>query len=146
MSKTTKKNNVAIEWPSNTHFTIDDLTKKYPGFVNITLRFRVKRGIENKEIVTIGKVKPPIGRPRLVFAKANPSKELIAAAFATGMLELQEKPKKLPVTKTETISVGEVKTDKKIAKKAVVVPVIAPVAVDTSTQPATAPTTASTTA
>ena len=143
MAKTTKKNNVAVEWPTNTHFTIDDLAKKYPGFVNITLRFRVGRGVENKEIVKIGKIKPPIGRPRLVFAKANPSKELIAAAFAAGMLELEEKPKK-----TTTVTVAEVKTTKKavVVKKEVVAPVITPVAVESATQPVATPTTASTTA
>jgi len=109
MAKTTKKNNVAIEWPSNTHFTMNDLFKKYPNFVEITLRFRVKRGLENKDIVTIGKVKPAIGRPQLVFAKANPSKELIEAATAAGVLPLEEK-------KTAVV-VGDVKASKKSKKE-----------------------------
>lgn len=108
-NKTTKKNNVAIEWPSNTHFTISDLFKKYPDFVEITLRFRVKRGLENKDIVTIGKVKPAIGRPQLVFAKANPSKELLATAFASGVLTLEDK-------KT-SVSVGDVKAPKVVKKE-----------------------------
>ena len=108
MAKTTKKNNTALEWP-NTHFTIDDLTKKYPNFVNITLRFRVKRGLDNKEIVTIGKVKPAIGRPRLVFAKVNPSKELLEAAKAAGVLPLEEK--------TASVTFSEVKTPAKKKKE-----------------------------
>jgi hypothetical protein len=139
MAKTTKKNNAAIEWPSNTHFTIDDLSKKYPNFVNITLRFRVKRGIDNKEIVTIGKVKPAIGRPRLVYAKANPSKELLTAAFASGMLELEDKTK--ISTKPETVTVAEVKTTKRAKKD--VVPVIT--TIEAPVQPVPVPTTASTT-
>ena len=109
MAKTTKKNNVAIEWPSNTHFTMNDMFAKYPNFIEITLRFRVKRGLENKDIVTIGKVKPAIGRPQLVFAKANPSKELLEAATKAGVLPLEEK-------KTSVV-VGDVKTPKKSVKK-----------------------------
>jgi hypothetical protein len=117
MAKTTKKNNVAIEWPLNTHFTMNDLFVKYPKFVPITLRFRVKRGLENKDIVTIGKVKPAIGRPQLVFAVANPSKELLAAATSAGVLPLEEK-------KT-AVQVGDVKAQKKVSKKEVVAPAVA---------------------
>jgi hypothetical protein len=117
MSKTTKKNNAAIEWPSNTHFTIDDLAKQYPNFINITLRFRVNRAIDNKEIVAIGKIKPAIGRPRLVFVKANPSAEILAAATAAGVLPIEEK--------TSTVTVAEMTTTapKKAEKKTVAAPV-----------------------
>ena len=61
----TEKNRINIEWPES-HFTIDDIQVKYPDAVNITLRFRVKKAEEAKEIVLIGKVKPAIGRPRKV--------------------------------------------------------------------------------
>lgn len=121
MSKTTKKNNAAIEWPSNAYFTIHDLAKQHPNFINITLRFRVKRALENKEIVVIGKVKPPIGRPQLVFAKTNPSAELLVAATAAGVLPLEDK--------TSTVTVAEM-TTKKVEKKVV-----------TTTAQVTAPTT-----
>lgn len=102
MAKTTKKNNAAIEWPSNTHFTIEELAVSHPNFINITLRFRVKRALENKEIVTIGKIKPPIGRPRLVFAKVNPSKELLESAKAAGILPLEDKPSAVTVAEVNT--------------------------------------------
>jgi hypothetical protein len=105
-TKNTKKNTPAIEWPS-THFTIDDVQAKYPDVVNITLRFRVKKAIENKEIVTIGKIKPAIGRPKLVFAKTNPSKELLEAAKVAGVLSLDEKA---------TVPVAELKAEKKVVK------------------------------
>lgn len=111
MSNTKKKNTTAIEWPSNSHFTIDDIQSKYPDVVNITLRFRVKKAVENKEIVTIGKIKPAIGRPKIVFATANPSKELIEAAKAAGVL-FSDEPK-------AAITVAEVKSEKKIAKPVV---------------------------
>lgn len=105
-NKTTKKNALKIDWPVS-HFTIDDVQTKYPSIVNITLRFRVKKAIENKEIVTIGKIKPAIGRPKLVFARANPSKELLEAAKTAGVLSLDEKA---------TVAVAELKSEKKEGK------------------------------
>ncbi len=110
--KTPKKTAaVVIDWPI-THFTIDDVQKKYTDIINITLRFRVKRAIENKEIVTIGKIKPAIGRPKLVFARTNPSKELLEAATLAGVLPLDTK------ATDKTVAVAEVKT--KVTPKQVV--------------------------
>lgn len=104
-NKTSKKNTLTIDWPTS-HFTIDDVQGRYPDVVNITLRFRVKRAVENKEIIPIGKIKPAIGRPKLVFARANPSKELIDSAKAAGVL-FSDEPK-------AAITVAEVKTEKKL--------------------------------
>ena len=59
-NKTSKKNSFVIEWPTS-HFTIDDIQGKYPDAVNITLRFRVKQAVENKDVMVIGKIKPAIG-------------------------------------------------------------------------------------
>ena len=89
-----KKNTINIEWPTNRHFTIDDIQNLYPDAVNITLRFRVNKAAETKQIVAIGKIKPAIGRPKMVFASANPSKEVLDAAKAA-------------------ITVAEVKSEKK---------------------------------
>jgi hypothetical protein len=108
-NKTSKKNSFVIEWPTS-HFTIDDIQGKYPDVVNITLRFRVKKAVENKDVMVIGKIKPAIGRPKLVFSRANPSKELLEAAKAAGVISATET--------LATVSVAEVKTDKK--NKAVV--------------------------
>jgi len=88
-TKTPKKNLSAIEWPT-AHFTINDVGQKYPDIINITLRFRVKKALEAHDIVTIGKIKPAIGRPRLVFAKANPTKEILEAATASGVLPFED--------------------------------------------------------
>lgn len=104
-NKTSKKTALTIDWP-NSHFTIDDVQGKYPDVVNITLRFRVKRAVENKEIVPIGKIKPAIGRPKLVFARANPTKEIIESAKAAGVLFVDD-------TKA-SITVAEVKSEKKM--------------------------------
>lgn len=102
-NKTSKKNSVTIDWPTS-HFTIEDVAGKYPDIVNITLRFRVKKAVENKEIVTIGKIKPAIGRPKLVFARANPSKELLEAAKAAGVISNDT---------LAAVPVAEVKAEKK---------------------------------
>lgn len=116
-NKTTKKTGVVIEWPTS-HFTIDDVQKKYPNIVNITLRFRVKKALEAKDIVTIGKIKPAIGRPKLVFARANPSKELLEGATAAGVLPIDNDK--------ATVTVAEVK-----AVKAPATPTPAPTATAT---------------
>lgn len=117
MSNTTNKKNstAAIEWPTG-HFTIEDIQNKYPDVVNITLRFRVKKAVESKEIVNIGKVKPAIGRPKIVYARANPTAELLEAAKTAGVI-FNDEPK-------AAITVAEVKSEKKIKN---VVPPAAPV-------------------
>lgn len=105
-NKTSKKNSVIIDWPTS-HFTIDDVWQKIGAestMPNITLRFRVKKAVENKEIVAIGKIKPAIGRPKLVFARANPSKELLEAAKAAGVISNDV---------LAAVPVAEVKADKK---------------------------------
>jgi hypothetical protein len=90
-NKTVKKNSVTIEWPT-THFTIDDVQKKYgDAIINITLRFRFKKALRAKQIVVIGKIKPDIGRPKLVFAQANPSKELLEVAKMAGVVANEPK-------------------------------------------------------
>ena len=101
MTTKNKKSTVTIEWPTS-HFTIEDVQTKYPDSVNITLRFRVNKALENKEIVLIGKIKPSIGRPKKVFAKANPTKELIEAAKAAGVIGGD----------TTTVTVAQVSSDK----------------------------------
>jgi hypothetical protein len=104
----TKRTTIAIEWPSTGHFTIADLIAKYPDMVEITLRFRVKKAIDLNEISAVGKIKPAIGRPRLVFVKGAATKEAIATAVAAGVL---------PLDKPTTVNVGEVKTTTKKADK-----------------------------
>ena len=89
MAKQKTKNNTEIEWPEDTHFTIKDMFVKYPDFIKITIRSRIKRGLEKKEIVVIGKLKSEIGRPQLVFAKTNVSQETRDAAIKAGVLPMK---------------------------------------------------------
>lgn len=112
MANKTSKKTITIEWPRG-HFTIDDVWQKVGGekaMPNITLRFRVNQAEERKEIELIGKIKPSIGRPKKVFTKVNPSKEVLEAARAAGVIFGDESK---PVAAT-SVTVAEVKTEKKV--------------------------------
>lgn len=61
-----KKNKLVVNWPKG-QFSIADLEKAHPNAVPITLRFRVKKGLENGTLRKIGKVEGEIGRPTLLF-------------------------------------------------------------------------------
>jgi hypothetical protein len=63
-SQTKKK--LIVTWP-NGKFSISDLEKAHPTAVPITLRFRVKKALENGTIKNVGKVEGEIGRPTLLF-------------------------------------------------------------------------------
>ena len=91
----TRKNNTPVIWP-DAHFTIADVFSKH-SMKEITLRFRINKALDDGIITTIGKIKPAIGRPKLVFSKANPTKELLEAAKAAGVLPLTDAPAMIPI-------------------------------------------------
>lgn len=64
------KKKLVVNWP-NGQFSIADLEREHPTAVPITLRFRVKKALENGTIKTAGKVEGEIGRPTLLFEKVN---------------------------------------------------------------------------
>lgn len=105
---TSKKTKTQIVWPEG-HFTINDVQATVPEMINITLRFRIKRAVETKVIRPIGKIKPPIGRPMLVFAKNPVANEVIEKAMSSGVLPLENdtattKVKVVDVKSTQTVS------------------------------------------
>ena len=65
-----KKKKLIVDWPMG-KFSIADLEKSHPSAVPITLRFRVKKALENGTIKTAGKVEGEIGRPTLLFEKVS---------------------------------------------------------------------------
>ena len=95
-----------INWPVG-HFTVEDAQRAHPSVVNITLRFRVNKSIENKELVEIGKTKAETGRPKKVYARANPTKQIIEAARAAGVIITD---RKLAVTVAKISPVASVPT------------------------------------
>jgi hypothetical protein len=81
-----KSKNINISWPVNGHFTIEDLQSQHPDIINITLRFRVNKAIEAGELTSIGKIKPAIGRPKLVLVRGKPNQPTLDAAKAAGVI------------------------------------------------------------
>ena len=65
-----KKKKLIVNWPTG-KVSIADLEKSHPSAVPITLRFRVKKALENGTIKTAGKVEGEIGRPTLLFEKVS---------------------------------------------------------------------------
>lgn len=78
--KTTRKNktNLSMHWPTNTeYFTIKSLMENNPNFVEITLRVRLKKAIDEEKLVSeIGYKNNGLGRPTLVFAM-NPINPIV---------------------------------------------------------------------
>lgn len=107
------KTKIQVKWPKKGTFTIAQLQDANDGVINITLRFKLKKALEAGSIVEIGKNASKMGRPTLVFATANPTMELLAAARASGVILNETYEKKIPSTvvvdfkKTETPSENE---------------------------------------
>jgi len=70
MKQNTRKNktNQSVVWPSTPYFTIKELHRLNPKFVEITLRVRLTNSIEDGEIAEIGSVPGGKGRPQKVFS------------------------------------------------------------------------------
>ena len=68
--QSTKKKKLIVNWPTG-KFSISDLEKSHPTAVPITLRFRVKKALENGTIKSAGRIEGEIGRPTLLFEKTN---------------------------------------------------------------------------
>ena len=67
---TRKKKKLVVNWP-NGKFSIADLERAHPQAVPITLRFRVKKALENGTITPAGKIEGEIGRPTLLFERIS---------------------------------------------------------------------------
>lgn len=65
-----KKKKLVVNWPEG-KFSIADLEQNHPTAVPITLRFRVKKALENGLIKESGKIEGEIGRPTLLFEKVK---------------------------------------------------------------------------
>lgn len=89
VKKTQRKNktNLTLVWPTNTEFfTIKDLCKMNKDFVEITLRVRLKKAIDDEKIVgVIGTTNPGKGRPSLVFAMRPVLQSVLDSAKVAGI-------------------------------------------------------------
>jgi hypothetical protein len=49
-------------------FTVDDIQAQHPDAVNITLRFRINKAVEEGKVTAVAKIPRQIGRPALIYA------------------------------------------------------------------------------
>lgn len=84
MKQITRKNktNQTVTWPTTPYFTIADLHKLNPKFVNITLRVRLSNAITDGKIAEIGSVPGGKGRPQKVFSQTPVTQALLNKAKA----------------------------------------------------------------
>ena len=61
-----------VVWPEGS-FTVHEAQSLNPKVINITLRFRLKRALENGSVKLLGKRPVPFGRPRHVFVSRRGS-------------------------------------------------------------------------
>ena len=88
MSNNQRKNktNLAVEWPKKPYFTIGELWALNPKFVEITLRVRLTKAIEEEgKVAEIGTVPSGKGRPKKIFAYTPVTSNLLDKAESDGV-------------------------------------------------------------
>ena len=87
IKKTNRKNktNLVVNWLKG-FFTIDQLKAANPNFVMITLRSRLNSAKKDNIVSEIGCMHNQKGRPKLVFATAPVSSEVLDAARQAGVI------------------------------------------------------------
>lgn len=99
-NKTTRKNktNLTINWPSNTeYFTTDSLQALNPSFINITLRVRLKKAIEEESAVAvIGTKNGGKGRPKLIMAMRPVLQSVVDQAKQDPQIQIDDETKLIP--------------------------------------------------
>jgi len=87
MKKTDRKNktNLVVTWPTNL-FSIEELNNANSDFVNITLRVRLKKAIDNGQVGEVGYLHNGKGRPRVVLACTPITEQHIIEAKNRGCL------------------------------------------------------------
>ena len=87
-NKNTRKNkmNFSVVWPTTPYFTIKDLIKLNPKFVEITLRVRLTNAIDEEDrFAEIGFVPGAKGRPQKIFAPTPVTKDVLDKAEEAGI-------------------------------------------------------------
>lgn len=103
------RTNQAVVWPTTTFFSIRELHRLNPKFVNITLRVRLTNEITDGKIVEIGSVPGGKGRPQKVFTFTPVTKAILDEAEKNGISLVDRAREKLinvvSVTPTSTPTV-----------------------------------------
>jgi hypothetical protein len=85
MKQKKNKTNQVVTWPTATLFTIQELHRLNPKFVNITLRVRLTKAIEAGKVAEIGSIPGEKGRPQKVFAFTPVTQATFDKAFKEGI-------------------------------------------------------------
>ena len=88
------KTNQSVVWPNTTYFTIPELLKLNSKFVEITLRVRLSKAIEENKIAEIGAIPGGKGRPQKVFSM-TPITQLVLDKARANSINLVDNASKL---------------------------------------------------
>ncbi len=86
--KQTRKNktNQSVTWPTSVYFTIKDLVRLNPKFIEITLRVRLANAIDPEgKVVEIGSIPGGHGRPPKIFAMTPVTQKTLNTAKEAGI-------------------------------------------------------------
>lgn len=98
--------NETLNWPATeTYFTIKDLVVLNPTQVEITLRTKVTKAINNNTVTLIGHKNQKKGRPSMILAMTPVSEQLIRRAYDDGVMPVDKVPS---LAKTTTIPVSTI--------------------------------------
>src|SRR5271169_3094223 len=82
MKQKKNKTNQTVTWPTATLFTIKELHRLNPKFVEITLRVRLSNAITDRKVAEIGSIPGDKGRPQKVFSMTPVTKITLERARA----------------------------------------------------------------
>lgn len=82
MKQKKNKTHQVVTWPTATLFTIKELHRLNPKFVEITLRVRLSKAIEERRVVEVGSIPGDKGRPQKVFSLTPVTKLTLERAIA----------------------------------------------------------------
>ncbi len=85
MKQKKNKTNQQVTWPTATLFTIKELHRLNPKFVEITLRVRLTKAIEAGKVAEIGSIPGEKGRPQKVFSVTPVTQLTFDRAFKEGI-------------------------------------------------------------
>ena len=88
------KTNQSVVWPNTTYFTIPELLKLNSKFVEITLRVRLAKAIEEGQVAEIGAIPGGKGRPQKIFS-LTPVTQLVLDKARSNNINLVDNANKL---------------------------------------------------
>lgn len=118
IAKTDRKNKTkqTVKWIAG-HFTFSELHQKNSDIVEITLRTKINKAIENSAVVAIGTIpnRKQKGRPEVVYASCPVTKEILESARNIGVI-FNEK------FSSSSVEVVSISNNTKTSTKNIVVP------------------------